>query len=126
MKKLTSENFAFKAIPTFKIREYQAAIDFYINFLGFEIDWEHRFGLNEPVYMQISLNGLALHLSENKRFIENVIVFVDTVNIKAFQQQLQERNPTVKIQEVLKTNWQTLQLEIQDPFGNLLRFNENL
>ncbi len=25
-----------------------------------------------------------------------------------------------------RTNWQTIQMEIEDPFGNLLRFNENI
>jgi len=126
MANLTTDTFEFKAIPTFGILDYQTAINFYVDFLGFKIDWEHRFGQTDPVYMQISKNGLTLHLSENKRFGTNAIVFVETKNINEFQKELQERNPTNKIQDVLRTNWQTLQLEIKDPFGNLLRFNENL
>ncbi|MES2780859.1 MAG: glyoxalase superfamily protein [Bacteroidota bacterium] len=126
MEKLTTDTFEFKAIPTFRILDYQTAIDFYVDFLDFEIDWEHRFGPSDPVYMQISLNGLMLHLSENNRFRTDAVVFVDTKNIKAFHKELQERNPIRKIQEIERTPWQTLQLEIKDPFGNLLRFNENV
>ena len=122
----TMNTFEFKAIPTFGISDYKTAIDFYVDFLGFQIDWEHRFEPNGPVYLQISKNGLILHLSESKRFEKNVIVFVETKNMNGFHKELLERNPNVKIQDVLQTKWETFQLEIEDPFGNLLRFNENL
>jgi hypothetical protein len=122
----TLDTFEFRAIPTFGVSDYQTAIDFYIGLLGFNIDWEHRFGQTDPVYMQISKNGLTLHLSENKRFEKKVIVFVETKKLIEFHKELQDKVPTNKLPEILQTNWQTLQLEITDPFGNLLRFNENI
>ena len=120
------DTFEFRAIPTFGISDYKTAIDFYIGFLDFKIDWEHRFGLTDPVYMQISRKGLTLHLSENKRFQTNAIVFVETKNLKEFHKELQDKSPTKKLPDILHTNWQSLQLEITDPYGNLLRFNENI
>ena len=120
------DTFEFRAIPTFRILNYQTAIDFYIGFLEFKIDWEHRFGATEPVYMQISKNGLTLHLSENNRFNTNVIVFVETKKLKEFHKELQNKSSVMQLPDILQTNWQTLQLEIEDPFGNLLRFNENI
>jgi hypothetical protein len=117
-------NFEFKGVPTFRILDYEKAMNFYIDYLGFEIDFEHRFGPTEPVYMQISKNGLVIHLTENKRFQTNTIVFVETKGIGDFHRELCERNPTKKIPDISRTNWETLQMEIQDPFGNLLRFNE--
>ncbi len=122
----TSSTFEFRAIPTFGISDYQTAFEYYISFLGFVIDWEHRFGQTDPVYMQISRNGLTLHLSENKRFGTNVIVFVETKKLNEFHKEIQNKTPTIKLPDILRTNWQTLQLEMIDPFGNLLRFNENL
>ena len=116
----------FKGIPTFRILNYNVAIEFYVDFLGFTMDWEHRFGPSEPVYMQISRNNLTLHLSENKRFQTEVIIFVDTDGIEAFHKELVERNTAKSIPEVSKTDWQTLQMEIKDPFGNLLRFNQTI
>jgi hypothetical protein len=124
MTRTTLDTFEFKAIPTFGISDYQTAIDFYIGLLGFNIDWEHRFRQTDPVYMQISKNGLTLHLSENKRFEKNAIVFVETKKLIEFHKELQDKVPTNKLPEILHTNWQTLQLEISNPFGNLLRFNE--
>ena len=126
MAKFTLDTFNFRAIPTFGIQDYQIAIDFYVDYLGFKIDWEHRFGPTEPIYMQISKNGLILHLSENKRFHSKAIVFVETTKLKEFHKELQDENPAKQLPEILQTNWKTLQLEITDPFGNLLRFNENI
>ena len=116
----------FKAIPTFRILNYEQAIKFYVRLLGFSIDWEHRFSPTEPVYMQISKNGLTLHLSENKRFQTGTIVFVDTKSIINFHEELLGKGSSDAIPRVSKTDWQTLQMEIEDPFGNLLRFNETI
>ena len=113
-----------KAIPTFRILDYTRAMDFYVKELGFEIDWEHRFGPDEPVYMQISRSGLTLHLSENKRFEPGVIVFVDCKGLNEFYSDLCKRKSKIEWSKPEKTNWQTIQMEIEDPFGNLLRFNE--
>jgi len=115
-----------KGIPTFRILDYTKAVEFYIDGLGFDIDWEHRFGSNEPVYMQISRNGLILHLSENERFKPGVIVFVDCKALFEFYTELSNRMANVELSKPERTNWQTIQLEIEDPFGNLLRFNETL
>lgn len=80
-----------KGIPTFRIFDYRKAVDFYIQGLGFSIDWEHRFGPGEPVYMQIFRNGLTLHLSENKRFKASVIIFVDCKELDKFYSELNKK-----------------------------------
>ena len=116
----------FKGIPTFRILDYNRAVEFYGDFLGFTIDWEHRFGPTEPVYIQISRNNLTLHLSENRRFQTGVIIFVDTKGIEEFHNELVEKNTANAVSGISNTDWQTLQLEIEDPFGNLLRFNETI
>jgi uncharacterized glyoxalase superfamily protein PhnB len=113
-----------KAIPTFRILDYKKAINFYVDGLGFNMDWEHRFGPTEPVYLQISLNGLTLHLTENERFAPGVIVFVDAKELMKFYNEL--RHDKIEVPKPEKTNWQTIQMEVKDPFGNLLRFNENI
>lgn len=115
-----------KGIPTLRILDYTRAIDFYIDELGFNIDWEHRFGPEEPVYMQISRNGLTIHLSENSRFETGVIVFVDCKELNKFYLDLNKKKNKIQLSKPAKTNWQTKQMEIEDPFGNLLRFNETI
>ena len=54
-----------RAVPIFRIFSIDKAREFYLDFLGFKIDWEHRFEPDFPVYMQVSRDGLAIHLSEH-------------------------------------------------------------
>lgn len=39
------------AIPVLRIYDIAKAKEFYVDFLGFAIDWEHRFDDNAPLYM---------------------------------------------------------------------------
>ena len=116
----------FRAIPTFRILDLNKAKEFYLDLLGFTLDWEHRFDSDAPVYMQISKNGLVIHLSENVRFHAGAIVFVETKGIETFHNELSEKNISNLIPDISITNWNTKQIELEDPFGNLLRFNENI
>lgn len=116
----------FKGIPIFRILDLDKAIDFYVEFLGFTLDWEHRFGENEPLYMQVSKGDLILHLSENKRFQTGVIIFVETKGIENFHTELLTRKSKYLVPGISGTRWNTKQMELLDPFGNLLRFNESL
>ena len=74
-----------KAIPILRIFDYDKAVEFYVNWLGFKIDWEHTFEENAPVYMQISLGGIELHLSEHHGDSSpGANVYVDCTVLKAF------------------------------------------
>ncbi len=38
------------SVPILRIFDVAKAMEFYIDFLGFSVDWEHRFGENFPLY----------------------------------------------------------------------------
>ena len=54
-----------RAVPIFRIFSLDKAREFYLDFLGFKIDWDHRFDPIAPLYRQISRRNLILHLSEH-------------------------------------------------------------
>ena len=54
-----------QTIPLVRIFDEHKAREYYCDWLGFNVDWEHRFEEGTPLYMQISLGGLTLHLSEH-------------------------------------------------------------
>src|SRR5438445_4155451 len=54
-----------ETIPILRIFDVGKAKEFYCGFLGFTVDWEHRFDEKAPVYMQISRAGCVVHLSEH-------------------------------------------------------------
>ena len=53
------------SIPVLRMTDESAAKAFYANYLGFEIEWEHRFEDNpdSPLYMQIRLGQAVIHLN---------------------------------------------------------------
>src|SRR4051794_28673313 len=52
-------------IPILRIFDEAKAREFYLDFLDFHLDWEHRFAPDLPLYCQVSRSGLMLHLSEH-------------------------------------------------------------
>src|SRR4051794_6253730 len=40
-------------------------LEFYVEFLGFKVDWDHRFSPDLPLYLQVSMGCIVLHLSEH-------------------------------------------------------------
>jgi hypothetical protein len=54
-----------QTVPILRIFDEAKAREFYVDYLRFTVDWEHRFEDDLPLYMQISRDGLTLHLSEH-------------------------------------------------------------
>jgi len=54
-----------RVIPIMRIFDERRAREFYVDYLGFAVDWEHRFDGQGPLYMQVSRGALVLHLSEH-------------------------------------------------------------
>lgn len=51
------------SIPVLRMFDEAQAKAFYIDYLGFEVDWESRFSPTAPLYMQIHLGDAILHLN---------------------------------------------------------------
>ena len=54
-----------QVVPALRITSYAKSKAFYVDALGFKIDWEHRFEPHFPVFMQVSRDGMALYLTEH-------------------------------------------------------------
>lgn len=54
-----------RVMPTLRITDYARSRKFYVDGLGFQVDWEHRFEPGFPVFVQVSRDGLAFFLSEH-------------------------------------------------------------
>lgn len=53
-----------KTTPVLRIFDEAKAREFYLDFLGFSLDWQYRFETDLPLYMQVSRGECVLHLSE--------------------------------------------------------------
>lgn len=112
------------ANPILRIFDEQKAREFYIDFLGFTIDWEHRFADGMPLYLQLNRDGLTLHLSEHHGDgTPGTVLFLPMTGIHAWQAQLAAQAYGYARPTVETVPWGE-QMEIADPFGNRLRFCE--
>ncbi|HEV7928997.1 MAG TPA: glyoxalase superfamily protein [Nitrosospira sp.] len=80
------------AIPILRIFSEEKAKEFYLDFLGFGLEWEHRFGDNFPLYAQIKRSELIIHLSEHHGdATPGTTIFVPSGNIDALAFELQTK-----------------------------------
>lgn len=111
--------------PIFRIFDEAKAREFYLDYLGFAADWEHRFGDNFPLYMQVSRGGCRLHLSEHHGdCCPGGSVRVQVKGLDAFHSELAARNYKFARPGVEETPWKTREMKVGDPFGNRLIFFE--
>jgi uncharacterized glyoxalase superfamily protein PhnB len=116
-----------KIIPVLRMLDVSKAKEFYIDWLGFSVDWEHRFGENFPLYMQISGNGIVLHLSEHYGdCIPGAKVIIQLDELEKFHQQLTAKDYRYYKPGIEETEWGTKDMNLTDPFGNKLVFSKQV
>lgn len=119
------EQFKQTVVPVLRILDVAKAKEFYVDWLGFSIDWEHRFGENFPLYFQVSKDGIIIHLTEHYGdCIPGARIRIQLDSVAHFHNQLKEYRyykPGIN-----KTEWGTLEVSLIDPFGNHLVFSETI
>ena len=112
------------AKPIMRIFDESKAKEFYLGFLGFTLDFEHRFGDNFPLYAQVSRAGLMLHLSEHHGDASPGSTVVVTMRgVRAYQKELAAKDYTYYKPGVEEQPW-GLVMSVTDPFSNRIRFTE--
>jgi uncharacterized glyoxalase superfamily protein PhnB len=111
--------------PVLRIFDVEKAKEFYAGFLGFTVDWEHRFEDGLPVYMQVSKDGCVLHLTEHHGdCCPGAALRIETTELDTFQRELAAEQYTFARPGVENMPWGTRDMTITDPFGNRLTFTE--
>ena len=96
-------------IPVLRIFDITLAKRFYVEWLAFSIDWEVEAGPGGPKYVQVSRGPVALHLTEHYGDCSPwAKVFINM-------------RPGVDV-----APWNAKVMEVIDPFGNRLCFNQPL
>lgn len=109
--------------PILRIFDETKAREFYVDFLEFHIDWEHRFEPGLPLYMQVSQGDCCLHLSEHHGDCSpGSAVRIPSDDVAQMQQMLVAKQYKYARPGVHSTPWGTREMSIGDPFGNRLTF----
>jgi catechol 2,3-dioxygenase-like lactoylglutathione lyase family enzyme len=111
-----------KPIPILRMFDETKAREFYLDFLGFSVEFEHRFEADLPLYLGISRDGLQLHLSEHHGDASpGSTVFVPMQNIELLRDELQGKRYGYGRPDIVQQGWGK-ELQVHDPFGNRIRF----
>jgi catechol 2,3-dioxygenase-like lactoylglutathione lyase family enzyme len=114
-----------RTIPVLRIFDIAKAREFYLDYLGFKVDFEHRFHADAPLFMGISRGGVQIFLSEHHGDgTPGTHVVVRITGIDALLAELKAKeyrffNPAIQDQE-----WGTREMVVYDPFANHLVFSE--
>lgn len=96
---------------------------FYVDFLGFTVDWEHRFGEGMPLYQQVSREGCVLHLSEHHGdATPGSAVRIEIADVARLQRELLA-STVYPLRIGLDSKPWGDDLTVPDPFGNRLVFH---
>jgi len=116
-----------KTTPILRIFDEAKAREFYIDFLDFKVDWEHRFEPGLPLYMQISKDGCILHLSEHHGDCSpGSAMRIETDDLETFQKQLAAKAYKYARPAIEEMPWGSKDMSIRDPFGNRLTFTSTI
>lgn len=126
IKGVTGSGIEFQpAVPILRIFSVDKAWEFYRDFLGFTLDWEHRFAPDLPLYAQVSRPGVTLHLSEHHGDASpGSTVLVWLTGLDEFRQELLAKAYPYARPGIEDVPWGARVMEVADPFGNALRFSE--
>jgi catechol 2,3-dioxygenase-like lactoylglutathione lyase family enzyme len=114
-----------RVVPTFRIFSLEKAREFYLDFLGFKVDWEHRFEPDAPVYMQVSHGGLEFHLSEHHGDgTPGSTAYVYTTGVEDLHRELIGKKYRHNRPGLQKQDWGMLEVQVVDPFNNRITFGE--
>lgn len=112
-----------RTTPILRMFDEAKALEFYVQFLGFTVDWEHRFEPGLPLYMQVSRDGCVLHLSEHHGdACPGAAMRIETDDIEAFHAELIARRYGNARPGLEETPWGSKDVSVTDPFGNRLTF----
>lgn len=112
-----------RTTPILRIFDVDTATEFYVDFLGFGIDWTHRFGENFPLYLQVSRDGCVLHLTEHHGDCSpGTALRIETMELDGLHAELTAKNYRYMKPGIENQPWGSREMTVHDPFGNRLVF----
>lgn len=112
-------------IPILRIFDEEKAKEFYLDYLGFQVDWEHRFEADMPLYVQVSRGPIALHLSEHHGdCTPGAAVRIGVEDLQALHRELADKSYRSSRPGIHEKPWGLTEMALTDPFGNRVIFYE--
>jgi hypothetical protein len=109
-----------RVVPILRMFDEALTREFYVDFLGFTVDFEHRFDPNAPLFAQVSKDGCSLQLSAH--FGDGTPgskIRIDCTELDAYQTALLAKAYTYARPGIVEQPWGR-EMSIGDPSGNTI------
>jgi catechol 2,3-dioxygenase-like lactoylglutathione lyase family enzyme len=114
-----------RIVPTLRIFDVAKAKQFYVDFLGFKVDFEHRFEPDLPLFMQVSLGCVTLSLSEHHGDCSpGAKIVIETTGLAAYHADLAAKKYGYARPGLVDQPWGVTTMTVADPFFNHIEFSE--
>mgnify|MGYP003383774951 CR=1 FL=1 len=114
-----------QTIPILRSFDEAKARAFYLDWLGFSVDFEHRFGPGMPLYMQVSRDGLVLHISEHQGDTSPAVrIYVRIRGLRDLYEELIGKPFKFDRPGLERPDWGGTEMTVVDPFHNRITFAE--
>ena len=113
-------------IPQLRITHAETSLRFYVENLGFKLDWQHQFEPGFPLFVQLTRQGQTIFLTEHSGDCQvgGAVYFIVPDAAQCWsefaQQGVASANP------LADTPWGTREFMLTDPDGNRLRFASDI
>lgn len=110
-------------IPVLRSFDAAKAREFYVDFLGFEVVFEHRFAPDLPLYMSLRMGDCEVHLSEHHGDASpGAALRIGVPDVAAYAASLRDKNYGHARPGVQRQPYGMDDMSVADPFGNRLIF----
>ena len=114
------------AIPVLRIFDEAQTKEFYVDFLGFTVDWQATLCEGSPLYLQVSRGACVIHLSEHfgdSTPGSTVRIQMEDDELDGYMDMLREANYRhARPGQAQLQSWGLREITITDPGGNRLVF----
>ena len=114
-----------RTVPVLRSFDEAKAREFYVGFLGFTVDWEHRFEPGTPLYMQVSRAGIVFHISEHHgdgspgAHVRVIVKGVRELHAQLIAKRYKNNRPGLE-----NPPWGGTEMTVIDPVNNRITFAE--
>ncbi|WP_345216592.1 glyoxalase superfamily protein [Georgenia halophila] len=110
-------------VPVLRMLDERVAREFYVDYLGFVVEFEHRFEPGLPLYLRLRRDAFTLDLSEHHGDgTPGSVVWVPVVDVRALHRELHATTYSRLRPGIDDAAPGGPTLEAIDPFSNVIRF----
>lgn len=108
--------------PQLRSTNWTRTKTFYVDGLGFIVEWEHHFAPGMPTFAQVTLDGRSLFLTEHRDDCQpGGAAYIVLDDIDAFYLTISARG--IRVDDPPQdAPWGVREMSLLDPDGNRLRF----